>query len=111
MQCAHVQDTADLLSVAGLRTLALIDELGKSTSSTDGIALAWATAEELLATKTLALFATHFRELARLPAMYATASAHHMEAVEDGNCYKLTHKCVPGPCTSAQYGIKLAQKV
>ena len=100
-----------MLIVAGPETLALVDELGKSTSSTDGIAFAWSVAEELLATKTLALFATHFRELARLPAMYASAAALHMEAMDDGAQYKLTHKCLPGPCTQTQYGIKLAQKV
>ena len=106
-----MQDAADVLDAAAPSTLALVDELGKSTSSTDGIAFAWSVAEELLATRTLTMFATHFKELERLPHVYEGAVALHMEAIDDGAQYRQTHCCLPGPCTDTQYGIKLAQKV
>jgi DNA mismatch repair ATPase MutS len=68
-------------------------------------------AEQLLASKTLTMFATHFKELERLPAMYPEAAAMHMEAIDDAAQYRQTHKCLPGPCTETQYGLKLAKKV
>jgi DNA mismatch repair protein MutS len=97
--------------VASSNTLALVDELGKATSSSDGLAFAWAVAEELLACQALTLFATHFKEMERLPKMYEAATVLHMEAVDDATQYRQTHKCLPGPCTETQYGLKLAQKV
>jgi DNA mismatch repair protein MutS len=106
-----LQDAADVLNVATSNTLVLVDELGKSTSSTDGIAFAWAMAEELLARKCLTMFATHFKELERLSKVYAGATSMHMEALDDNAQYRQTHKCLSGPCTEVQYGLKLAQKV
>ena len=107
---APVQDAAEVLQAASPAALVLVDELGKSTSSTDGLAFAWATAEALLATRCLTLFATHFAELARLGGMYAAVAVLHMEARNDGRCYTETHKCVAGPCEVALYGLKLARK-
>lgn len=52
------------------RSLVIIDELGRATCTTDGLAIAWATAEALAARGAPTLFATHFPELARLGAMY-----------------------------------------
>lgn len=106
-----MQDAAELLSVAGPNTLALVDELGKATSSADGLAFAWAVAEELLHTQALTLFATHFKELERLPHMYPTAAALHMEAYADKSVYQQTHTVRTGPCTETHYGLKLAKQV
>lgn len=100
-----------MLRAASPTALVLVDELGKATSSTDGLAFAWAVAEALLATHCLTLFATHFGELSRLGGMYAAASVLHMEALDDGESYKQTHRCVAGPCEVSLYGLKLAKKV
>jgi DNA mismatch repair protein MutS len=110
-QCPTLQDTLEGLQAASPQTLILVDELGKSTSTTDGLAFAWSIAEEFMASRALVIFATHFKEMGRLAQMYETASVLHMEAIDEATQYRQTHKCLPGPCEVTQYGLKLAKKV
>eukprot|EP00892_Ulva_mutabilis_P010807 jgi/Ulvmu1/8099/UM004_0338.1 len=60
-------------------SLALIDELATSTTSLDGMAIAWAVSEKLIQLEASTFVATHFTELDRLPGMYPTAKTSHME--------------------------------
>lgn len=57
-----LQETAAILTDATAKSLVLIDELGRATSTSDGIAIAWAIAEELLSIGALTFFATHFAQ-------------------------------------------------
>jgi DNA mismatch repair protein MutS len=103
----HVLDS---LSQSETQSLVLVDELATTTSSTDGVAIAWVVAEELIASKACTLFATHFVELTQLQHVYAPAFTSHMASEDRGSEYVLTHQCVPGPCTDTQYGLKMASK-
>lgn len=68
-----MQDVAFILAGATDRSLVLIDELGRATSTADGVALAWAASEALLERGTPTLFATHFQQLTELAALYPAA--------------------------------------
>eukprot|EP00967_Tisochrysis_lutea_P065159 scaffold84642_cov19-Tisochrysis_lutea.AAC.3 len=69
----HTQEVAHILDHASANSLVIIDELGRATSTSDGVALAWAVCEALLATHTPCLFATHFVQLADLATLYPAA--------------------------------------
>lgn len=103
----HVLDS---ISRSDLHPLVLVDELATSTSSTDGAAIAWAVAEELIASRACTVFATHFVELTQLSHAYAPAFTSHMASEDRDKEYVLTYQCVPGPCTDTQYGLKMASK-
>lgn len=66
---------AHVLAAATPRSLVLIDELGRSTSTADGVGLAWAVGEALAERGALTLFATHFPQLAELAALYPAVKA------------------------------------
>lgn len=72
--------------------LLLVDELATSTSTTDGGAIAWAVAEELVASKACTIFATHFIELEHLAHMYPSAFTSHMSSEDKEGEYVLTHQ-------------------
>lgn len=109
VRCA--QDTANLLNALSCNALVLLDELGKATGSTDGLAFAWAIAEEVLASGALAICASHFRLLAQLQDVYPVVSISHMSASADEAMYRHTHEKVAGPCTASHYGVHLAARV
>lgn len=69
----HIQEVSYMLSHATDRSLVLIDELGRATSTTDGVAIAWAVCEKLLQLRCATLFATHFVQLSELAALYPAA--------------------------------------
>lgn len=70
---AHVLDTAST------RSLVLVDELGRATSTADGTAIAWSVCEALLAARAPTLFATHFLQLADLARLYPAARLWQLE--------------------------------
>lgn len=70
---------AHILDHAGPSSLVVIDELGRATSTTDGVAIAWAVSEELIANRVPTLFATHFEQLMELPAMYPSAKLWRLQ--------------------------------
>ncbi|KXZ43062.1 hypothetical protein GPECTOR_105g94 [Gonium pectorale] len=69
----EMQDAASVLACAGPRSLVLLDELGRATSTADGVGLAWAVCEELLAAGCPTLLATHFQQLGELAVLYPQA--------------------------------------
>ena len=102
-------ETANILHNASEQSLVLMDEIGRGTSTFDGLALAWAVATELaLNLRTLTLFATHYFELTRLAEDHAGIANVHLEAREHGERIVFLHSVREGPA-SQSYGIQVAR--
>ncbi|KAF0701389.1 Aste57867_8091 [Aphanomyces stellatus] len=101
----EMQETATILHQATRRSLVLMDEVGRGTSVQDGLAIAQAVVEELLARQTRMLFATHFTELdTKLP---PSVAFHHMQVLLKSNGLVFSHRVVPG-VASDSYGVEVA---
>ena len=102
-------ETANILHNATDQSLVLMDEIGRGTSTFDGLALAWAVATELaLNIRALTLFATHYFELTRLAEDHEGISNVHLEAREHGDRIVFLHSVREGPA-SQSYGIQVAK--
>jgi DNA mismatch repair protein MutS len=104
----EMQETANILNNATDRSLVLMDEIGRGTSTFDGLSLAWACAVEL-ATRIHAftLFATHYFELTTLPDEYPGIVNVHLDAVEHGDGIVFLHSVSEGPANQS-YGLQVA---
>lgn len=91
-------------------SLVLIDELGRATSTSDGIGIAWAVAERLIAVGAATLFATHFAELGRLAALYPSCKAWHFDVAASDRLV-FTWQLMPGHNSDAHYGLMLGPLV
>jgi DNA mismatch repair protein MutS len=90
-------------------SLVLMDEIGRGTSTFDGLALAAAIATQLHdRNRSFTLFATHYFELTELPAKYERAVNLHVGAVESGHDIVFLHQIEPGPA-SRSYGVQVAR--
>jgi DNA mismatch repair protein MutS len=86
-----------------------MDEVGRGTSTFDGLALAWAIARHLIdASRSFTLFATHYFELTQLPDSHPTAANVHLSAVEHKDSIVFLHAVQAGPA-SQSYGLQVAQ--
>jgi DNA mismatch repair protein MutS len=103
----EMTETANILNNATASSLVLMDEIGRGTSTYDGLALAWAVARELGRTRAYTLFATHYFELTGLPEEVATAANTHLDAVEHGEQIVFLHAVKDGPANRS-YGIQVA---
>jgi DNA mismatch repair protein MutS len=103
----EMTETANILHHATAQSLVLMDEIGRGTSTFDGLALAWAVAERLAAIGAYTLFATHYFELTRLPETQPTARNAHLAAVEHGDRIVFLHSVQDGPA-SQSYGLQVA---
>lgn len=105
----EMSETAYILHHATEQSLVLMDEVGRGTSTFDGLALAQAIAEHLIQkNKSFSLFATHYFELTRLPEAHAGAVNMHLSAVEQGQDIVFMHEIQPGPAGKS-YGIAVAK--
>src|SRR5690606_10325520 len=105
----EMTESAAILNGATENSLVLMDEVGRGTSTFDGLALAWAIARHLVeTTRSFTLFATHYFELTQLPASYPTAANVHLSAVEHKDSIVFLHAVQPGPA-SQSYGLQVAQ--
>ncbi len=105
----EMSETAYILHHASQQSLVLVDEVGRGTSTFDGLALAQAVAEHLLQkNKSFTLFATHYFELTRLPEQHPRALNMHLSALEQGRDIVFLHHIEPGPA-SKSYGIAVAK--
>jgi DNA mismatch repair protein MutS len=105
----EMTETANILHNATEKSLVLLDEIGRGTSTFDGLSLAWAVAKQLLdKNKSLTLFATHYFELTRIVDDYKQAANVHLDAVEHGNGIVFLHKVESGAANQS-YGIQVAQ--
>jgi len=104
----EMNETADILNNLSERSLIILDEIGRGTSTYDGLSLAWALAEHFQKTKARTLFATHFHELTAL-ADERTGVKNYNVAVKEWNDEIIfMHKIVPGS-TDDSYGIYVAK--
>jgi DNA mismatch repair protein MutS len=102
-------ESAAILHGATEHSLVLMDEVGRGTSTFDGLALAWAIASALLQTnRSLTLFATHYFELTQLPQTHTACANVHLSAVEHKDSIVFLHTVEQGPA-SQSYGLQVAQ--
>jgi DNA mismatch repair protein MutS len=102
-------ETANILHNASEHSLVLMDEIGRGTSTFDGLALAWAVASELaLDIRALTLFATHYFELTRLAEDHEGIANVHLDAREHGDEIVFLHSVREGPA-SQSYGLQVAR--
>jgi DNA mismatch repair protein MutS len=102
-------ETAAILAQATPRSFVILDEVGRGTSTYDGLALAWAVAEAVhsqIACR--CLFATHYHELARLAETCEALSLHHVRAREWQGDLVLLHELADGPADRS-YGLAVAR--
>jgi DNA mismatch repair protein MutS len=105
----EMSETSAILHNAGPRSLVLLDEIGRGTSTYDGVAIAWAVTEHLhdrVGCKTM--FATHYHELMQLPERLQHARNYNVAVRETGDTVVFLHRLEPGG-TDRSYGIHVAQ--
>jgi DNA mismatch repair protein MutS len=104
----EMTESAAILHNATERSLVLMDEVGRGTSTFDGLALAWAIAKALVEkNKALSLFATHYFELTRLALEHKDVANVHLDAVEHKDSVVFLHAVEEGPA-SQSYGLQVA---
>jgi len=105
----EMTEAAYILHHATEQSLVLVDEIGRGTSTFDGLALAWAIARHLAQkNQSLTLFATHYFELTRLASELAGCANVHFDAVEHGETVVFLHALEEGPA-SQSYGLQVAR--
>lgn len=104
----EMTETANILHNATAQSLVLMDEVGRGTSTFDGLSLAWACAEELARIGARTLFATHYFELTSLADELSGVANVHLSASEYGDQLIFMHKVEPGPA-SQSYGLQVAR--
>jgi DNA mismatch repair protein MutS len=105
----EMTESAAILNGATEHSLVLMDEVGRGTSTFDGLALAWAIARHLIdASRSFTLFATHYFELTQLPESHPSAANVHLSAVEHKDSIVFLHAVQDGPA-SQSYGLQVAQ--
>ena len=104
----EMTESAAILHNATEKSLVLMDEVGRGTSTFDGLSLAWAIAKQLVEkNRSLSLFATHYFELTRLALEYREIANVHLDAVEHKDTVVFLHAVEEGPA-SQSYGLQVA---
>ena len=105
----EMTEAAKLLNFANKDSLVLIDEIGRGTSTKDGLALAWAIAEHLATkNKALSIFSTHYFELTELPDRINCINNFHFETVEQKDKIIFLYSLKKGAASSS-FGLKVAK--
>ncbi len=104
----EMSETANILKHATTQSLTLLDEIGRGTSTFDGLSLAWACAEHLAGSVgAYTLFATHYFELTSLADHIDSVANVHLQAIEHGHKIVFMYQVKPGPA-SQSYGLQVA---
>ncbi len=104
----EMEELAGILDAASDRSLVLLDEVGRGTSTYDGLAIAWASLERLAEVGAYTLFATHYFELTALAERLPRAANFHVAAKEEAGGLVFYHQVLPGPSSKA-YGLEVAR--
>jgi DNA mismatch repair protein MutS len=106
----EMTEAAVILNSATDRSLVLMDEIGRGTSTYDGLSLAFACAGHIARQiRAFTLFATHYFELTELADEIPAVANVHLDATEHGDGIVFLHAVKPGPA-SRSYGLQVAQK-
>ncbi|WP_405236930.1 DNA mismatch repair protein MutS [Lentisalinibacter orientalis] len=104
----EMTETANILHNATPASLVLMDEIGRGTSTFDGLSLAWAAAHHIATRlRAFTLFATHYFELTALPDELPHAANVHLDATSHGDRLIFLHAVKPGPANQS-YGLEVA---
>lgn len=104
----EMTETANILHNATRQSLVLMDEIGRGTSTYDGLSLAWSAAEYLAQhVKAMTLFATHYFELTQLPELMSGVCNVHLDAIEHQDTIAFMHAVQEG-AASKSYGLQVA---
>lgn len=104
----EMTETANILHNATPESLVIMDEIGRGTSTFDGLSLAWACAEQLAReVRAFTLFATHYFELTVLPEQLDFVANAHLDAIEHGERIVFMHAVKDGPANQS-YGLHVA---
>ncbi len=105
----EMTETANILHNATPRSLVLMDEVGRGTSTFDGLSLAWAAAVQLArSVQAFTLFATHYFELTSLPELCPTLANVHLDATEHQDHVVFLHNIQEGPANRS-FGLQVAK--
>jgi DNA mismatch repair protein MutS len=105
----EMTETANIINNATQRSLVILDEVGRGTSTYDGLALAWAITEHIAnKTKCRTLFATHYHELTELAELFANVHNYNVAVREWMDEVVFLHKILPGG-TDKSYGVHVAK--
>ena len=107
----EMNEASSILNNVTSRSLILMDELGRGTSTFDGLSIAWAIVEFLHAhdgVRPRTLFSTHYHELTELDRLLERTKNYNVAVRKDGDHVVFLHRLVPGPCDRS-YGINVAQ--
>ena len=107
----EMNEASSILNNVTSRSLILMDELGRGTSTFDGLSIAWAIVEflhERDGARPRTLFATHYHELTELEGVLARTKNYNVAVREEGDHVVFLHRLIPGPCDRS-YGINVAQ--
>ncbi|MEY2340669.1 DNA mismatch repair protein MutS [Acidithiobacillus sp. IBUN Pt1247-S3] len=102
----EMQETAEILHLATAQSLVILDEIGRGTATYDGLAIAWATAEELLRKGSYTLFATHYFELTEM--QHPLLANVHLDALAGHDQVTFLHQIEEGPATQS-FGLAVAR--
>ncbi len=104
----EMTETANILHHATDKSLILMDEIGRGTSTFDGLSLAWAIGEHIaLHTRAFTLFATHYFEMTELPKLIPQVCNVHLDAMEYNNTLVFLYLVKEGPANQS-YGLQVA---
>jgi len=105
----EMTETANILNSASDNSLVLMDEIGRGTSTYDGLSLAWACVEHLAQQlKAFTLFATHYFEITELPEQLSAVRNVHLDATEHNDNIVFLHNIQTGPANRS-YGLQVAK--
>jgi DNA mismatch repair protein MutS len=104
----EMTETANICHHVTPRSLVILDEIGRGTSTLDGLSLAWAITEHLAKVKTRTLFATHYHELTQLPERYENIANLNVTVREWADQVVFLHRIAPGAADKS-YGIHVAK--
>lgn len=105
----EMSELANIVNTATDRSLILLDEVGRGTSTQDGLAIAWSTVEylhDVVGAKTM--FTTHFHQLSELETVLIGVRNYHVEVREEGESFAFLHRLLPGS-TDRSYGVEVAR--
>ncbi|GAB2274183.1 MutS protein msh4 [Dionaea muscipula] len=104
----EMRETAFIMQNVSERSLIIVDELGRATSSSDGFAIAWSCCEQLLSLKAYTIFATHMENLSELSTIYPNVKNLHFHVDIQNNRLDFKFELKDGPRHVPHYGLLLA---